>query len=106
MTRLLKQLALTVLIAGLASSTQAAVIATTNSVKIVPVENAKALTGFNTFDLLMTTPDSDWTSAEILLELSAGSIYQAALGGVGPTPSDFFSLAPDLEFDTYVVVPE
>jgi len=103
MTRSLKITA-AVLIAGLASPALG-IPATTNSVEIVPVDNTDVLTGFNTFDLLMTTPDSDWTSAEILLELSAGSIYQAALGGVGPTPSDFFSLAPGLEFDTYVGVP-
>ena len=93
-----------ILLAGLTNPALGG-IATTTSVKFAPVDNAAVLTGFNSFDLMMTTPDSDWTSAEILLELSAGSIYQAALGGVGPTPSDFFSLAPDLEFDTYVGVP-
>ncbi len=69
------------------------------------MDSTDVLTGFNTFDLLMTTPDSDWTSAALLLDLSAGSIYQASLGGDGPVPSDFFSIAPDLEFDTYVGVP-
>jgi PEP-CTERM motif-containing protein len=103
MIRSLK-IAAVVLIASFASPAFGVVTATTTNVKIVPVDNSAVLTDFSTFDLLLTTPDSDWTSAALLLDLSAGSIYQAALGADGPMPSDFFSFAPDLEFDTYVGV--
>jgi PEP-CTERM motif-containing protein len=99
MTRPLK-IATAVLIAGLAGPVSAAV-----SLDLIPIDNSEQLTGYRTFDLQLNTPISDWTGSALLLELSAGSIYQASLGGDGPIPSEFFGLVPELEFDTYVGVP-
>jgi hypothetical protein len=89
-----------VLLAGLGSPVTAAV-----SLDLIPIDNSEQLTGYRTFDLQFNTPVSDWTASALLLELSAGSIYQPPLGGDRPMPSDFFSFAPELEFDTYVGVP-
>ncbi len=88
------------LIAGLASPVTAAV-----SLDLIPIDNSEQLTGYRSFDLQMNAPVSDWTSSALLLKLSAGSIYQDAMGGDGPTPSEFFSFVPTVEFDTYVGVP-
>jgi hypothetical protein len=75
------------------------------SLDLIPIDNSEQLTGYRSFDLQLNNPISDWTASALLLELSAGSIYQAPLGGDGPTPWDFFSFVPELEFDTYVGVP-
>lgn len=92
------------LLAGLASTAWGS-IATTNYVEVVPVDNRSLLPGYLSYDLMMTTPASDWTTGAILLNLSSGTIYQADLGTDTPVPSDLFNLLPELEFDTYVGVP-
>lgn len=92
------------LLAGLAPTAWGS-IATTNYIQIVPVDNRSVLSGYLSYDLMMTTPASDWTSGAILLNLASGSIYQSAQGEGTPMPSAFYDVLPDLEFDTYVGVP-
>ncbi len=75
------------------------------SVEVVSVDNTSALTGYLTHDFQATAFDSDWTGAALLLNLSAGSIYQDAFGSNLPPSPSWFELFPTLEFDTYVGVP-
>ncbi len=70
--------------------------------EMAEVDNSAALTGYTTYDLNVTT-DTDWTSAGMLLELTAGSVYQHEFGGItGPANPAFVQLFPDLAFDTHV----
>ena len=79
-------------------------IATTTSIEIVPVDNSAVLTGYESFDLMMTTPDSDWTGGVISLTLTAGSMYQDPVGNnEAPNPA-LFPYFPTIEFDTYAGV--
>lgn len=58
--------------------------------------------GFVTQDLVVQT-DTDWFGANLLIELTAGSIYQNELqSGYGPPSPGFFPIVPDLRWDTYV----
>lgn len=104
MTRL-SPITAAVLSASVASPAAAAFIATTHSVTIAPVDTPDVLAGYHSSDLLVTTPDSDWTSAAILLELSAGSIYQDPFGADLPSHPFVAELFPTVEFDTSVGVP-
>ena len=73
------------------------------SLEFAPVDNSAVLTGYKTYDMLVTT-ETDWTSAAMVLGLDAGSIYQHGYGtDSGPPQPAFVSLFPDLAFDTYVV---
>ncbi len=74
---------------------------------IVSVDNSAGLTGYATSDLQITTPDLDWTGAALLLELTAGSIYQEPEGWgqngstLGAPDPAGFGVFPSSEFDTY-----
>jgi len=76
------------------------------SVDIVPVDNSAVLTGYNTFDFQATTLEYDWGGASLLLELTAGSLYQdpgaGMFGGTLPIHPFFFQQFPAAEFDTSV----
>jgi hypothetical protein len=68
------------------------------------------LDGYQSWDLTLDTT-ADWTAAELLIELSAGSIFQEGEGfganGVTlgqPNPVGFIPL-PSSEFDTYIFDP-
>ncbi len=71
------------------------------SAQFVQVDNSAALSGYNTYDLEVTT-DSDWSFASLLIELSGGSIYQDSAGGDRAPNPTLFSEFPTVEFDTYV----
>jgi hypothetical protein len=65
------------------------------------------LDNFVSQDLFANTT-ADWTSAAIVLELTAGSIYQDTLGcssGSGPSNPILIGLVPSLGFDSYVTEP-
>jgi len=98
----LPKLAAAVLVAGLTGPASAAI-----SLDFVPVDNSALLTGYNTFDLQMNSPDSDWTAAVMLLETTAGSIYQHTPGVDGiqfPAALPYFYPGePAIVFDTYVI---
>ncbi len=74
------------------------------TMEIVVVDNTSVpeLAGYVTQDIVITT-DSDWLGAQMIVATDApGMIYQDPLGGLtSPSPA-FFSIAPSLEFDTYV----
>ena len=72
------------------------------SFDLSPVDNSALLTGYTTYDMQVTT-DTDWTAAAMLLELSTGIMYQHEYGTAGQPNPFFFSLFPELEFDTYVI---
>jgi hypothetical protein len=60
------------------------------------------LDNFVSHDLYANT-SADWTISAIVVELAAGSIYQDAVGfGNGPASPTLISLAPSVEYDTYV----
>lgn len=86
---------------GLQSLEPRVLLSGTLCAEFVAVNNTSALTGFTTADLEVTTA-TDWTSAALLLELTQGSIYQDASGGIpAPNPA-LFGAFPTLAFDTYV----
>ena len=63
------------------------------------------LDNFISQDLFANTTN-DWTTAAIVIELTAGSIYQDAFGNAtGPASSTIIDLAPSVGFDTYVTNP-
>jgi hypothetical protein len=66
-----------------------------------PVDNSAQLTGYVTQDIVFDT-DTDWLSAQLVVTLTAGTIYQDPAGGVGSPNPVLFALFPSLEFDTYV----
>ncbi len=86
---------------------------------IFPVNTAGAVLGdlddYVCQDLIVDTA-VDWTAAAILIELTAGSIYQETKGSVEvpegfkfyngqtskPPSAAFFSVLPSSEYDTYV----
>ncbi len=75
----------------------------------VEVDNTASLTGYRTYDLMVTS-DLDFTSGALLLELFDGSIYQEPEGfGFNgstlrpPNPAGF-SAFPSSEFDTYIEI--
>jgi len=83
-------------VAMMASVASAAV-----GVGIVGVDNSAQLTGWVSQDVVFTT-DTDWISSQMLITLTEGTVYQDDMGGItSPNPA-WFTLAPTLEFDTYV----
>jgi hypothetical protein len=59
--------------------------------------------GFVTQDLVVDT-DVDWLAANLIVALSAGSIYQdAIIAGIGPPSSALVSVLPSTRWDTYVM---
>ena len=70
-------------------------------VSLTNVNNSAQLTGYVTQDVKADTVN-DWTSAAIVLELDAGSIYQDGFGNDAEPNPAFFSYFPSLEFDTYL----
>ena len=75
------------------------------AVNFVPVQNnaAPELAGFVTQDIRVLTTN-DWSSSGMVLNLTAGSIYQAAGGADTPLASSVMQQFPALAFDTYVGV--
>jgi len=68
---------------------------------VEPVDNSSALTGYVTHDIVIDT-ETDWLSAQMVVDLTAGTIYQDPFGtNISPNPL-FFPTVPTLEFDTYV----
>ena len=72
------------------------------SLEFEPVDNSAVLTGYKTYDMLVTT-DADWTAGAMLFELRAGRFYQHALGTNNGPHTGFLAVDAALEFDTYVV---
>lgn len=63
------------------------------------------LDNFVSQDLIVHTTN-DWTTAALVLNLTAGSIYQDAAGGAsGPASPVIIGLAPSAEYDSYVTSP-
>ncbi len=59
---------------------------------------------YNVYDVMVAT-DADWTNCRLETNLTAGSLYQSALGNdVEPNPA-IVAAFPDLEWDTYAAVP-
>jgi hypothetical protein len=71
------------------------------SVHIDPADNSAVLAGYVTQDLVFET-DTDWLSAQLLVTLTSGTVYQDPFGGTTSPNPTLFNLQPSLEFDTYV----
>jgi PEP-CTERM motif len=69
--------------------------------KWVEVDNTAELTGYRTFDLLIST-DAPWANNSMLFVLDQGSFYQDPFGETAAPDPILFQLRPALEFDTYV----
>ena len=69
--------------------------------RFVEVDNSDQLSGYNSFDLQITT-DVDWTSAALVLTLTQGEIYQHIYGSNFTPPSSLVDLFPQLAYDTYI----
>ena len=72
-----------------------------NSVRVVEVDNSAVLTGYTTYDIVLST-EGDWRIAGMLIELDTGHIYQDAMGTNLAPNSLMFTAYPTLEFDSYV----
>ncbi len=72
-----------------------------NTVRVVEVDNSSALTGYKTYDIVVST-EGDWSIAGLLIELNKGSIYQDPAGSDLAPYSALFTAYPTLEFDSYV----
>jgi len=71
------------------------------SAAVVAVDNSAVLTGYVSQDIVVDT-DTDWLSAQMVVTLTAGTIYQDASGGnTSPNPA-MFATVPTLAFDSYV----
>ena len=69
--------------------------------EVANVDNSSALTGYVTQDIVFHT-QTDWLSAQMVVDLTAGSIYQDVAGSnISPNPL-LFGAFPTLEFDSYV----
>ena len=96
----MRTLTVLVLVAAIANVASAAI-----TMQVVEVDNTAQLTGYVTQDIVVTT-DTDWLGAHLVVQPDAnGSIYQDALGDTDPRPPNpaFFTIAPSLEFDTYLM---
>ena len=71
------------------------------SAQFVAVDNSAVLTGYNTFDLEVTTT-SDWTAAVMRLNLTNGTIYQDPSGSSVALNPLIYTIVPSLEFDTFL----
>jgi hypothetical protein len=69
--------------------------------KWVEVNNTSELSGYRTFDLLISA-DAPWVNNSMLFTLDSGSFYQDPFGETAPPDPVLFSLTPALAFDTYV----
>ncbi len=73
----------------------------TVTASFVDVNNTAALSNYETSDIeVMTT--TDWESASLVVNLSQGTIYQDASGGIAAPNPALFAGTPSLEFDTSV----
>lgn len=69
----------------------------------VEVDNSPLLEGYVTTDLFVSF-DGQFTGAQIVLQLNAGSIFQHLEGKATPPESTKLAVFPDLVFDTYVTL--
>ncbi len=72
--------------------------------KLINEGGGATLDNFVSQDLFANTSD-DWTIAAIVVELTAGSIYQDTVGsstGAGPAAPNIIVAMPSVEYDTYV----
>ena len=65
------------------------------------VDNSAALSGYKTWDVTLIT-DTEWLDTEMLIDLSAGSIYQNLNGSNLPPDPAGFSGNSALKFDSFV----
>ncbi len=87
------------LTAGIALLVLTPIVPAEITASLAPVSGG--LSGYRTFDLQVTT-GSGWTNSRLDLTLSAGTLYQDALGGhTAPNPA-LFGMFPSLEWDTFV----
>lgn len=95
-----KSIGLGLLFAGLVVAAQPVQAGTLN---FVEVDNSAALgTGYVTSDMTFQTA-GNWLSAQLLVSLSQGSIYQNAFNsGDGPPSAALIGLVPAAAFDTFV----
>ncbi len=93
--------ALACFVAVLATATSHAAV----TLNLVPVDNSSQLTGYNTLDLEFVTPKRDWQITVLFLQLTSGTIYQDPMGSDSPPISEVVNLAPSVQFDTYVGLP-
>lgn len=73
----------------------------TFTAEFIQVDNSAELSGYNTYDLQVTS-DVYWASASLRLELDQGSIYQNPVGSDRAPNPLLIDAFPGLEFDTYV----
>jgi len=69
--------------------------------EVQAVDNSALLTGYVTQDIVIQT-DTDWLSTQMVVTLTAGTVYQNAHGGVTSPDPSLFGTYPALQFDTYV----
>lgn len=95
-----KWFGLALLVAGLALAAQPSHAAT---LSFVEVDNSAALgAGYATSDMTLQT-SGNWLSAQLLVSLSQGSIYQNPFNsGDGPPSAALIGLLPAAAFDTFV----
>ena len=92
---------ITPILAALAGSVLTPVVQAQVDLYVDPVNNSSQLTGYVTQDLKVDTAN-DWTSAAVLLELDAGSIYQDGFGNDTEPDSFLIAYYPSVAFDTYL----
>ncbi len=73
----------------------------TLTAEFVDVDNSAVLSGYNTFDLQVTTT-TDWTIGALLVNLSQGTFYQDVMGSVTQSNPALIPFFPSVEFDTAV----
>ena len=72
------------------------------SISVVPTQPA-VLPGYTAYGIYWDGGGTqDWTSATIDIQLTSGMFYQNPFGSDSPPSPAFFSIFPELEFDTYV----
>ena len=67
------------------------------------VDNSAALSGFVTNDIQIDY-DGQYLGAQMIIELTSGSIYQDPEGNRTPPDSALFGTFPSLEFDTFLAL--
>lgn len=77
-------------------------LATSASAGVLGANATNTNTAQGVVNVLTADTDTDWTQAQLLLNLTSGTLYQDAFGENTSPNSAFFSLAPTLANDTFV----
>lgn len=98
------------MVALIGNTAQASITAEYDGLTISFVENdgvsAVLGEGYRTWDLVVDVPEgSDWTNAQIWMELDQGSFYyEPAYGDLTPQQG-FWGFVPELEYSSFCAVP-